>query len=432
MAGIEVDRRGFDRNIIQFFHQSFQEYFAGQAIIHEHGVTEREGVVSRLRNLLESIEIQQREVVIWGNYTIAEPVIADYWQEALRLAIADLKPEEANDTLLMLLPDPTTPPFETRPRAVFALQCLADEPKVNQQTVSAVFDAMLDNLTEEDGFGTKINTWMDEAIAAIAESAWGRLLHDRLLEEYINSSDEQRNRIGCCLALRFTDDSTITKENSEYLIETTRVGLTSGQQTKRVQTALELMNRCYTTGGKLGFLTPDQQERLISIVLATLSSDEATESALIWALLWLTGAKNRLRGNKLDDVIQLEPSVITILEVYLQGQKDSLYSVNSDCLILTRDNSISSVVHQFDWIYELAVIADGGRPRTAFPNPGPTNRSASVDWLLSQLRSANSHKYVNRIAQTLGAFGVFIPEMVGPLSTRFSPLNILMMIETKR
>ena len=105
---------------------------------------------------------------------------------------------------------------------------------------------MLDNLTEEDGFGTKINTWMDEAIAAIAESAWGRLLHDRLLEEYINSSDEQRNRIGCCLALRFTDDSTITKENSEYLIGTTRVGLTSGQQaqagTNRLRTNEPLLH----------------------------------------------------------------------------------------------------------------------------------------------------------------------------------------------
>ena len=48
------------------------------------------------------------------------------------------------------------------------------------------------------------------------------------------------------------------------------------------------------------------------------------------------------------------------------------------CIVLTRERGLQLVVHQRDWIYELAVIADGAKPRRDLPPPGPMGRKASL------------------------------------------------------
>jgi energy-coupling factor transporter ATP-binding protein EcfA2 len=430
VAGTETDRRGFDRLVIQFFHQSFQEYFAGQAINHGHDAAGQEGAVARLRDLLATIEIREREVNIWGEYKIVEPVIADYWQEAVRMGIADLKPDEADDAILMLLPGPTTPPREARPRAIFALQCLADEPQVSEQTVSAVFDAVVDCLEEGDGFNTELHTWMDEALAAVSESVFGKRLLDRLIDGTINSYGDQRSRIVCCTAFLMSGgDSTVTSENVEAIIAAVIKGLSSEDQTERVRTALRLGERCYQTGGKLGFLTPSQQEGLSEALLSAVSKDEATVCAALWALAWLTGALNRSRGNNLTEpskpkltaeFILLDAAKIQRIEEILKRPYLDANTRKYGCLVLTREKNLDPVVHQFDWIYELARIADGEQPRRLVPNPGPTGRLTSVDWIKDLLNMNLPMIHSGWIAVTLGSFGVYVPEMVQPLRSLFT------------
>lgn len=296
VAGTDVDSHGFDRQIIQFFHQSFQEYFAGQAILHGRDGANEKSAVARLRGLLATIEIREREVNIADGYKIVETVIADFWQEAVRMAIAELKAGEADDAILMLLPEATTPGPEARARAVFALQCLADEPKVAKSTLTLAFDAAIDCLEDGDGFDTKLNTWMDEALAAVSESAFDKQLREHLTRAFIESQGEARSRIGCCLASRMSTDE-VTAENARELVSRASVGLASELQVERVQTALQLLNRFYVAHGRLGFFPPPLQQELTERLLAALYKDDATCSAAMWALTWLTGAKQRIRGN---------------------------------------------------------------------------------------------------------------------------------------
>jgi energy-coupling factor transporter ATP-binding protein EcfA2 len=428
VAGTETDQRGYDRRMIQFSHQQFQEYFAAQAVNHGRDDSGQEGPLARLRSLWGTIKTHEREVSIRDGYKIAEFVLDAEWQETIRMAIAGLNPEAADDAILMLLPDSTTPPHEARARVVFALRCLAYEPRVSEQTALAVCDAVIDCIQEGDGFNSEPHTWMDEALAATAESAFRIPIRDRLIEGFIANRGDKRRHIGSCLTLRSTDDdSAVSLENADALITFARHGLSSQKQTERVRTALELMNRFFLTDGRLGFLEPNQRDSLSEILMTALFKDEATVCAAMWALAWLTGASRRTPGNRLAesskpkptvDMIHLDPPKIRQIENILQTPGLDATTLGYGCLVLTTEIGLNPVVQQLDWMYELAVIADGVKPRRRLPTPGPTGHLASTGWLKDMM--INRPAGVScRIAQALGSFGVYLSEMVRPLQFVF-------------
>lgn len=78
------------------------------------------------------------------------------------------------------------------------------------------------------------------------------------------------------------------------------------------------------------------------------------------------------------------------------------------------------MVDQHDWIYALAVIADGASPRRDLPLPRPAGRPAPVGWLGDLLNAGLHPDYSCRVAQALGSFGVFVSEMVPPLRFLFT------------
>lgn len=432
VAGTETDERGFDRIVIQFFHQSFQEYFAGQALKYGHDGQSAEVGVGRLRDLLAGIQVCEQEVVICGRYTISEPIMAGDWQESVRFAVAALPPSMADDAILMLLPGPATAPAEARARAVFALQCLAEEPQVSEMTVLAVCDAVIDAVAEGDGVSSKQNTRMDEAIAAVAELNFGKVLGKRLLDAFIHGRGEPRLFAGCCYIFGFGYDVLLEALDMDGAITRINQLLTSPQQEVRVSAALALMEIAYKDGGKMGFLLPQQRSDLLAGLLAAMGMDEATACAGMWALSWLTGARNRLRGNWLgnsvgnsegnlarvideDEFVLLNASMAGQIEQLLRQKEGDCNTLANGCLVLTRVLGLDIVVHQFDWVYALAEIADGAWPRQNLPKPRPSGRMAETDWMKDWLTADLPVRYLARIAISLGAFGVFVPEMVPAL-----------------
>jgi hypothetical protein len=87
--------------------------------------------------------------------------------------------------------------------------------------------------------------------------------------------------------------------------------------------------------------------------------------------------------------------------------------------VITREKGLNLVVHQFDWIYELARIADGAVPRRELPSVGPTGRSVSVDWISMTLCSDAPDYYRRQIAACIGSFGIYSPDMVEPLGQMY-------------
>jgi Flp pilus assembly protein TadD len=428
IAGTEIDARGYERQVVQFFHQSFQEYFAGRAIDHRHDGGGAASPVARLRDLLATIEVSQREVVIWGSYKVVEPVVAGYWQETLRMAIAHLDPGQADEAFFMLLPASTTPPEEARARAVFALQCLAEEPRVADATIAAVFDAAIDHLQEADGFAAEPHTWMDQAMAALFESTFGGRLRERLLDEFLRVEGEPRRTIGVCLLLGASDDDPVTPENADAMIAEAARGLSSSRSADRVRTALRLMNRFFATEGKLGFLTPSQREPLMADLVAALSADEPTQCAAVWALFHLTGARVRSSGRNrkeasaphpLADHLLLEPAVMRRVEEALRRTDVDPITLGWGCLIATRERGLDLVAQQFDWIHETAIIADGDAPRRDLRPRRPSGRSEDLEWMKALLVRELSPASAVHVALALGSLGVFVPTMIAPLRHAF-------------
>lgn len=420
VAGTVVDDGGLERELIAFAHQSFQEYFAGQAISHGRDGTGRASVVRRLREVMAAIRIEERNVNMRGKYTIQEPVFAEYWQNTFRMAIADLEPDEADEAILMLLPDPVAPRWEARPRVIFALHCLADTPLVRKQTALAVFDAAIARLEANDGFDDQLRTGMDKALAAVFASPFREVLHGSMIDHFIRSRGVQRNRVGCCLTIYYASAAAISAGTADAIIEAATRELTSDQQTRRVQQAIALMNCFFITQGKLGFLAPAQQAALVNLLVSALAADEATECAAMWALLWLTGAKYRERKASKTDFIHLDPPLVRSLEKRVQRLGIDVNTLIYGCQLLTREKGIDLSINQLDWIYELAVVADGGKPRYRLPVVKPTGRTVAVGWLINLLQADLAPVYACRIAQVLGALGVFVPEMIAPLSLLFT------------
>jgi hypothetical protein len=423
VAGVETDARGIDRRSIQFAHQLFQEYLAGQAIRHGRGTPTEQGVVARLRQYFDSLQLEPREVVVSEHRRVTESVVVGDWQEQIRSAIADLATSEADDAMQMILPGDNAPAAEARARAIFATLCLAEDPRVSDHIAAVVVDTAIDALIDEDAFNEKINTSMDEAFAALTKSTFDELLRARLLDAFGGSRGARRLRSGRCFAsVAALPREPLTGQNAGELLEERVARLQSDTATVRIGAALELMQLFFSVNGKLGFLPETLREAILEGLTELLREDEGSRCAALWALDWFTNAMHRGAGETaLGDVMELRPmTAASVRECLSSGQLDPSF-VPYACDALTREEGLRLVCHQQDWIYELAVVADGGKPRRELVDADPTGADAStMDLVAAQLRLPDlSETSRSRVALALGSLGVRTSEMVRPLCALF-------------
>lgn len=419
VAGIETDARGIDRRSIQFVHQLFQEYLAGQAIKHAPG----QGIVARLRQYLDALQLEPREVVVSEHNRIIESVVVGDWQEQIRSVIADLDTSEADDAMQMILPGSNAPATEARARAVFAMLCLAEDPRVGDRIASVVVDTAIDALIDEDAWNQKINTSMDEAFAALTKSTFNELLRARLLDTFVDGRGERRLRAGRCFVnVAALPQAQLTEQNAGELLEERVACLRSDTATVRIGAALELMDLFFSVNGKLGFLPEALRDAILEGLTGLLHEEEGSRCAALWALGWFTNAIYRGVGETAPgEVVGLKPMTAASIRACLSlGQLDPAF-VPTACAALTREEGLGLVCHQQDWIYELAVVADGGKPRRELADPAPTGADAStMDLVAAQLRLPDlSETGRSRVALALGSLGVRTSEMVRPLCALF-------------
>lgn len=382
------------------------------------------GPDARLRRLLDAVELRDREVVI-GGVAVPDAAVSSTWRDAVRARVAELTAEGADEALRLLIPGPATPAREARPRAVLALDCVLDRASLGDATVTAVLDAAIDHLLDIDCTGRESKTSMDDVLSAAHASVYGGRLRQRLLERFIASRGDLRRRIGSCIAHPFaTNPQGLAADTSRTIIAVAARGLASDHVVQRIDTALQLVYAFHRNDGLLGFLSTDQRDTLVGALLSAAARDEASLSAAVWALSWLTGARTRLStrgdtGQANPEMVRLERSAAHALETLLQRPGLDANSVADGALVLNREIGITPVGLQHDWIHALAKIADGVLARRDLSPPGATGRQRPTEWLEQAIRRAPTRAGA-RIAQALGAMGVFVPEMVSPLRELFA------------
>jgi HEAT repeat protein len=129
----------------EFRHLTFQEYLAARALL-DGRYPDRDKTkslaeqVASLAGTVEKVMSERRPE--------KEVEVPESWREALQLLVVDCKDDDVDDVLLAILnPLPGEEAANTsRPRAVLAALCLADEPNVSEDTATLVLAEFADNV----------------------------------------------------------------------------------------------------------------------------------------------------------------------------------------------------------------------------------------------------------------------------------------------
>ncbi|NJL40087.1 MAG: hypothetical protein HC899_27515 [Leptolyngbyaceae cyanobacterium SM1_4_3] len=251
-----------------------------------------------------------------------------------------------------------------------------------------------------------------------------------LLEKMKNHSNERvRTAIANALNSRWIS----APRNASSIVAAQSQGLLATSQIHQVQSALNLMESSYVDEWKLCFLTSNQHSILEDILIKALSlGDQIAQRKAIKALCWLMGTTIQEWSSSSGLIVGKHPPLwhrklssekIQEIEKFLRGQSLDPQTLAEGCLLLTKEQGINPVYSGRDWIYEIAIIADGAKPRRQLLAPKPMGRLASVDWMKRFLVNEFPQEWSCWVAQTLGALGVFIPEMIRPLTFLFTSPN---------
>jgi hypothetical protein len=218
--------------------------------------------------------------------------------------------------------------------------------------------------------------------------------------------------------------------NATSIVTSEAQGLLAKHQNHQIQAALNLMDSSYANEWKLCFLTNNQHSMLEDILIKALSSgDQTTQYQAIKSLCWLMGTTIQEWNSSSGVIVRKRSSLwyrklsfekIREIEKFLQEKTLDPQILAEGCLLLTKEQGINPVYDQVDWIYEIAVIADGQKPRRQLLMPKPTRQPASVNWMKEKLINEFPQEWSCWIAQALGALGIFIPEMIRPLTFLFT------------
>lgn len=418
----EIDEYGYERRMIQFFHQSFQEYFAGQALRHRPGIQDGAGVLERLRSKVHAIPITQRRIETLGLGYHSEPVVAGSWQEVVRFCIAELGQQgsapSADDAIRMILPTSTTSPDEARALTVFALQCLAEEPPVQPDTLHAIVEAIIEVANQYDGLNSKQNTLLDEAFSAVMRSIYGSAIHDQLLQGFIQQNDIRRYDIGRLLASQ--EETLLTSENFYTEVVSRLANIKHGGIAEQVRAALDLVNMFYIPYATSASANPPRgdyalQKEIVSTLLNAIETESGFNSALsvacAWALLWFTYAKSEKPNEVCSVVLAERPRLIQIIANPRYDELIRTYIA----WICSHNIGYVSPFAQHDYIYESAVVADGGKLQSQLPKPIFPPASEDIQYFKQLFEDASSSRIKQNMSIILGRLGIFLPAMLEPL-----------------
>jgi hypothetical protein len=139
--------------------------------------------------------------------------------------------------------------------------------------------------------------------------------------------------------------------------------------------------------------------------------NDAVSTTAIWAIVWLTSAKTCYSYT----TYTFADEELDLLRQVVINEKHDAFARSWSALILSVCTSEKTIFAQADWIYEWAVVADGGKPQRKLPKISPLNRPKDIEVMKNLVFSNLPIKFKKDAAIGLGRLGCFIPEMIDPL-----------------
>jgi hypothetical protein len=332
-----VRHLGMTVPVFEFRHLIFQEYLAARALIDKCFPG-----WDRSRSLAEYVApLAGRTSKVKDKLGREELVVTENWREALRLCAASCSNDDVESVLqaiLMPLKDEDAE-MTTRPRAVLAALCLADEPNVGEATAQTVLRMFAGQVRENDGDG-RIRTSTDAAAMELATSRWSEMLRLSLVEEFRRRDTTIRTPVGgiCGMVAAATisqEEETFRKWPEEQV---TRI--TSGEESTAIDAALGIMQLAFEAKA---LIVPGMTDGL----LAMLKGSAPASHAAAWALRWLNDEQMGSRAWR-PSPVELE-SFITIVSDPISDDR----LVSGLALILGREHEVRAVESLIDRLQNL-------------------------------------------------------------------------------
>lgn len=273
--------------VFEFRHLSFQEYLAGLALV-EGRFPNRD----KTKSLAAQIGVLSGQVSERRNpdghvddptieSELAELTVAENWQEAIRLCIASCNDDDVDAALLAVLrpADSEEVKETTRPRAIHAALCLADDPNVSEEVAKEVLECFVRQVNKKDGTGP-VKTSIDTAIKELATSRWAETLQCLLLREFCKRKGSIRNSFGSLYGEIAIHSISSDEEEIRGLLMEQVARLNMKDKMAAISAALQVMTLAYQ--GK-GYLVPGLAEGLLDKV----TENGPVAHAAAWALMWL-------------------------------------------------------------------------------------------------------------------------------------------------
>jgi hypothetical protein len=275
---------GIEVPVFEFRHLTFQEYMAGRALAYGRFPNPdrepRDAVVARLAGQTATVRTRAGRT---------EVAVTENWREALRLCVGCRRDREDIDaTLLAILNarDGENAVVTARPRAVLAVECLADEPSIREETALIVLRQFIVYIQKDDVYGAG-DTIAYRAALELAGSEWSRRFEEALVDEFMVKPWDARGDFGGLFSM--VRDIRCQKELLPIVLSEELAALQSGEERRAVASALHLSQLAF--GGRLK--TGDDAHR--SLIVATcntlmsmLGGSVPAAHAAAWALGWMS------------------------------------------------------------------------------------------------------------------------------------------------
>ena len=282
-GGVWQKNKTHEKPVWEFRHLTFQEYLAARAI-HDGKYPNRgkpKSLAEQVAPLAGAVEKAKRRRPV--SKSKGEIDVPESWREALRLLVADCKDDDVDEVLLKILnPMADEDPSKTsRPRAVLATLCLADEPNVSEENAQHVLSVFAAKVGDDDGTG-QVSTSLDQAAIEVGSSMWLPLLKKSFIQEFCGRPPHTRWNVGgiwamvevACLRKPDIDSRTFFSGLVQCLRSSDRIEVISA--------ALIVMEAAYKDSIEV---VQDLPDSLLDLVT---SEDLPARFSAAWALGWLS------------------------------------------------------------------------------------------------------------------------------------------------
>lgn len=282
--------------IYEFRHLTLQEYLAGVALVAGH--FRGRDATQTLAQVIAPLAGQVGEAELARPTSAPDMAVVENWREALRLCLA-LCPDDQVDVALrgILRPLPEEPEA-TRPRAVLAALCLADEPNAGPEVTGEILQALVLAIRDGDGKGS-VQTSLDAAVMELASSRLAEATSDALLDQFMLEPSSKQRTISGGLCSMLQEVRVRQVEGLGWLAKAaSQLALCDEREATRI--ALTVMT--------LAFHAADcRVAGLAEGLIRWLSGSAAVSHSAAWALGWMT------MKQPANNAVELSPAQLATL-----------------------------------------------------------------------------------------------------------------------